>query len=324
YAGRLEGFNFAPDIGARDGARSLLAAANKALRRDVGERVRGLAGAADDAFALTLDGFIAWQGHKIARLVASEDPLEPRVEVLPADLLEPPHREAIRRRLSAWLAIHLGHALAPLFALRAAQLKGVARGLAFELSQALGCLPTRVVGDRVATLDAAGRQALAALGVVVGEAALFLPALKDARRIALRALLWSIHVGRHRPPPPPLVSFPRPPEHDDAFLAACLYLPTGPLYVRADRLERLARQACQLARHGPFTGTRRLAETIGVRVEDLAGPLAALGYIAIRGEGGTTFSNKPTRARRRRVRRSVAPNPDSSSPFAALNRLVRK
>ena len=324
YAGRLEGFNFAPDVGAREGARPLLAAANKALRRDVGERVRGLSGDTDEAFTLTPDGFIAWQGHKVARLTASEDPLEPRVEVLPADLLEPPHREAIRRRLSAWLAAYLARAQAPLFALRAAQLRGVARGLAFELSQALGCLPARAVRERVATLDAPSRRTLTALGVLIGEAALFLPALKDARRTALRALLWSIHVGRHRPPPPPLISFPRPPDGDDAFLAACLYLPTGPFYVRADRLERLARQAGQLARHGPFTATRRLAETIGVRVDDLAGPLAALGYIAERGASGVTFSDKRKQARRRRLRRRVAPGADPASPFAALNRLVRK
>ncbi len=40
FAGKLEGFNFAEDSGARDGARTLLAAANKALRRDIGDRVR--------------------------------------------------------------------------------------------------------------------------------------------------------------------------------------------------------------------------------------------------------------------------------------------
>ena len=53
---------------------------------------------------LTAQGDLAWDNAPVARLVPGPDMLEPRVEILPSDLLEGPHREAIRRRLTQGFA----------------------------------------------------------------------------------------------------------------------------------------------------------------------------------------------------------------------------
>ena len=117
-AGVLEGFRFRADRGAGEGSRGLLAAANRALRDLVRERVQALEGEDDAAFRLGPGAELVWRGAGVARLTAGEAALAPHVDVLPSDLVDPPLRERVRRRLAAWVEGHLRQALAPLFALR--------------------------------------------------------------------------------------------------------------------------------------------------------------------------------------------------------------
>ncbi len=318
FAGRLEGFSFVADATAKDSARALLSAANRAVRRDVGDRVRRFTGSEDEAFALDDRGQLLWQGQPIARLAAGEHALAPKVELLPSDLLDSQHREAVRRRLGEWLMRHLHGRLRPLYRLEKALLTGAARGIAFELASALGAVPRRRVAPLIRTLARKDRKAMSDGGVVIGEAAVFLPALKrDAR---LRALLWSIANGRLLPPlPEGRLSLPRRRDLPPELMAACGYLPAGPLYVRVDRLERLAGAVRRLARQGPFHITPDLAGLIAAGPGELAGVLDALGYTGS-GEGDRLFSPKGAKARRKRGR--PPPARGTHSPFAELRRLV--
>ena len=318
FAGKLEGFNFAADAGARDGARTLLAAANKALRRDVGDRVRRFVSAPDDAFALDPRGLVRWQEFPVARLVPGDTPLTPRAEILPADLLEPRHRDEIRRRLQDWLDAHIARTLGPLLALRDAPLAGTARGLAFAVASQLGCASRHAVADQLAALTGPEHQSLTSAGVHIGQAAVHLPALRGRASLALRALLWACARGQDpaavgaalphgRSVPANAVTLPA------EFMAACSYLPAGPLYVRVDRLEGLATRLRGLAKRGPFAATDDLGIAIGAAPADLAGVLAALGYRAM---PGMVFVPRPAS---RRARPAAAP--DVHSPFAGLHKL---
>ena len=240
--GRLDGFAFRADPGVAEERRPRAAGRRepRACARTSGERVERLVRADDGAFALDEHGTLRWNDHAVARLVAGGEILAPRIELLPSELLEPAHREALRRRLVAWLDLHLARALAPLWRLRAAPLAGPARGLAFELVAALGIACRRAACLALtAALRAADRQALAGLGVVAGEAACFLPALRDRRSLALRGLLWRVFAGAAgAPPPPPAgLSAPRIPER-----------PGGARRGRADAAGGTARRARRPAR----------------------------------------------------------------------------
>jgi ATP-dependent RNA helicase SUPV3L1/SUV3 len=321
-AGRLQGFNFVADAeAAREGSREFLAAANKALRRDVSARVRRFVTAGDDDFSLDERGSVRWHGQPVGRLAAGDHVLAPRVEALPADLLEPRHRDEVRRRMQDWARGHIARALAPLFALRDASLSGAARGLAYELAARLGCAPRSAVMEQVSALKPEDRSALAALGVHIGTAAVFLPALKSGNSVVLRALLWACATGHE--PAEALAVLPRArsaPRSRSAlpeeFYAAAFYLPAGPRYVRADRLEGLATRLRGFAKRGPFTATEDLAAAIGAPANELAGIVAALGYRAM---PGMVFV--PRRAGSQRQRET---GPDSASPFASLGRLKRR
>ncbi|MBL27963.1 MAG: disulfide oxidoreductase, partial [Rhodospirillaceae bacterium] len=123
FVGRLKGFDFAPDEDVRVGEdKALRAAANRALKSEIGRRVAQLANSPDDSFALSDNGLLLWDGDPVARLSAGPDVLSPAVEVLPSDYLDTVSRERVRRRLADWLAHRIAGLVRPLFKARKASL----------------------------------------------------------------------------------------------------------------------------------------------------------------------------------------------------------
>ena len=324
-AGRLDGFNFVADADARDGGgRDLLAAANKALRRDIGDRVRRFSAAADGDFSLDEQGTVRWHGQAVGKLLAGDQPLRPRIETLPADLLEPQHRDAVRRRMQDWVDGHLQRSLAPLYGLQDAALSGAARGLAYALCANLGCASRRAVAAQIDALAKADRPRLAELGVHIGSIAVFVPALKGRDSAKLRALLWACAQGHDFARSLAAVPSHSSVRRNDAslpagFYAACSFLPAGPLYVRVDRLEGLAGRLRGLARRGPFAATPDLAKAIAAGPADLAAVLAALGYRAM---PGMVFVPRAVRKSGRGAEGRAGS--DTDSPFASLGQLMHR
>ena len=264
-AGLIDGFRFRPDREVREGSRGLLAAANRALSGLVRERVEALEREDDSSFALGPGAEVLWRGAAVARLVAGEGAIQPRVDVLSSDLLDPPLRERVRRRLAGWLESHLRQALPPLFALRDGAPPGVVRGLAFTLVEGLGAVSRRSVAQQVAALTPDDRKTLASLGVTVGRLTLFLPALLRPDSARLRARLFAVQQGRPAVSGPDgEPSVPGDPRMPAAFYLACGYLPAGPRAVRLDRLERAAAVASRLSHAGPFLPPRDLAPDPGL------------------------------------------------------------
>jgi ATP-dependent RNA helicase SUPV3L1/SUV3 len=279
-AGVLEGFRFRPDREVRESSRGLLAAANRALRDLVRERVEALEREEDSGFALGPGAELQWRGAGVARLVAGESALSPQVEVLASDLLDPPLRERVRRRLAAWLEADVRAVLGPLFALRDGAPAGAARGLAFALAEGLGAVARRTVARQVAALTPDDRRELSRLGVTTGRLAVFLPALLRPGAMRLRARLFSIREGRPAeagPDGPP--SVPSDPQQPGAFYLACGYLPAGPRAVRLDRLERAAAVVSRLSREGPFVPPRELPSILGCPPDEVPALLTAIGYV---------------------------------------------
>jgi len=279
-AGVLDGFRFRPDRSVQEGSRGLLAAANRALRDLVRERVDGLERDADSGFALGPGAEVLWRERGVARLAAGDSALAPQVEVLASDLLDPPLRERIRRRVATWLDAHLRSVLGPLFALRDGARPGAARGIAFALLEGLGAVSRRTVAQQVGALTADDRRDLGRLGVTVGRLAVFLRPLLQPESMRLRGRLFWIHEGRSAeagPDGPP--SVPRDTRLPPAFYLACGYLPAGPRAVRLDRIEHAASIASRLSRGGPFVRPRELPKALGCRPEEVPPVLTSLGYV---------------------------------------------
>ncbi|HLH50759.1 MAG TPA: helicase, partial [Roseiarcus sp.] len=139
------------------------------------------------------DGAIRWLGDPIAKLVAGEKLLQPRALILADDAVTNGAKEIAQRRVDLWLAAHVKRLLGPLIELEAGEgLDGAARGVAFQLGEALGVLERSRVAPEVKGLDQNARGALRKLGVRFGAYYLFLPALlKPAPRV-LALQLWAL------------------------------------------------------------------------------------------------------------------------------------
>jgi ATP-dependent RNA helicase SUPV3L1/SUV3 len=242
--GRIEGFRFAPEA-ARDEAdqKTVLSAALRALRQELPARLEKFATSPDAAIGIDEKLRLTWGGGAIARLLPGPDPLSPKVEPLSSDLLDGPAREAVRKRCADWLEASIKKSLPDLMAAREAELSGAARGVVFQLGEALGAMPRAPIEDQIAAMTDADRKALARAGVRLGVYTVFIPTMLKPGAIRTRALLWTIFRERETIPSLPAegrTSVVITPEMDRDFLAAVGYLPMGDRAIRADMVERLA------------------------------------------------------------------------------------
>jgi ATP-dependent RNA helicase SUPV3L1/SUV3 len=302
--GRLDGFMFAPDASAAGSeAKALNAAAQKALAGEIEARATKLSQASNDQIVLATDGALRWTGDLVGKLTAGDDTLRPRVRVIADEQLTGPARELVQTRLDLWLKTHIEKLLAPLFSLTAAEdVTGMARGVAFQLVEALGVLERQKVAEEVKGLDQPARATLRKYGVRFGAYHIYLPALLKPAPRALATQLWAI---RHESPDAKGVgellhlaasgrtSIPVEPETPKPLYRTAGYRICGERAVRVDILERLAdliRPALSWREgvpgpkpDGVFDGrgfliTGAMTSLTGASGEDFASILRSLGY----------------------------------------------
>src|SRR5262245_2314468 len=197
HVGQLAGFRFTPDPDAAgEAAKTLNAAAQKALASEIDGRARRLSEAVDDAFSLANDGVIRWLGEAVGTICAGAHALRPRVSILADEQLTGHALAMAQQRLDLWLAQHVSKLLGPLLELEKGEgLEGIARGLAFQIAESLGVLERARVTEAVKSLNQDDRAALRKHGVRFGAYHIYLPnVIKPAPR-ALAAQLHALKQG---------------------------------------------------------------------------------------------------------------------------------
>jgi ATP-dependent RNA helicase SUPV3L1/SUV3 len=204
-----------------------------------------------------------------------------------------------------------------LLRLRHAEFDGAARGLVYQLCEALGMLPARAVAPQCAALRGKDRKLLAKHGVRLGTETVYLEGMLKRDAMAGAALLWSIHNQLDAPKLPGGVAAPRDRMVGEDAYRAIGYRVLGPRILRVDKVEGLAAAARRLARHGAFGVTPELLGLASASRHDLAAMLSDLGYRALHDENGITFHARP--AKKRVI---AADRPRADSPFAKLAALT--
>ena len=302
--GRLDGFMFAPDASAAGSeAKTLNSAAQKVLASEIEARATKLSQAANEQIVLANDGALRWTGDLVGKLVAGDDTLRPRVRILADEHLTGPARELVQTRLDLWLKSQIEKLLAPLFSLTVADdITGMARGIAFQLVEALGVLERQKVAEEVKGLDQPSRALLRKYGVRFGAYHIYLPILLKPAPRALATQLWAL---KHEAPDAKGVtellhlaasgrtSIPIDKETPKPLYRTAGYRVCGERAVRVDILERLAdliRPALSwregVATPKPdgafdgrgFTVTGAMTSLTGASGEDFASILRSLGY----------------------------------------------
>jgi ATP-dependent RNA helicase SUPV3L1/SUV3 len=302
--GRLDGFLFVADASSGGSeAKALQNAAQKALTGEIGVRATRLAEAPDDQFVLATDGTIRWTGAAVGKLIAGEQVLRPRVRVIADEHLTGAPRDAVDARLDKFVKSHLEKLLGPLFVLSAAEdVTGIARGVAFQLVEALGALDRQKVADDVKGLEQPSRATLRKYGVRFGAYHIYIPALLKPGPRALATQLFALtHEGPESKGLDELLtlagsgrtSIPFNREIDPALYRTAGYRVCGERAVRVDILERLAdlirpALAWRESATGPkpsgafpgggFTVFNGMTSLTGASGEDFASILRSLGY----------------------------------------------
>jgi ATP-dependent RNA helicase SUPV3L1/SUV3 len=302
--GRLDGFVFVADASSGGSeAKALQNAAQKALAGEISARAVRLAEAPDDQFVLAADGTLRWIGAAVGKLQASEELLRPRIRIIADEHLTGAPRESVEARLNAWLKAHIEKLLGPLAELAAASdVTGIARGVAFQLVEALGVLDRTQVADQVKALDQPARATLRKYGVRFGAYHIYVPALLKPAPRRLATQLWTLrHDGTDGKVLDELLhlagsgrtSIGADPAFDPTLYRTTGYRVCGARAVRVDILERLAdliRPALAWREDAPgprppgavtgggFTVVNTMTSLIGASGEDFASILRALGY----------------------------------------------
>jgi ATP-dependent RNA helicase SUPV3L1/SUV3 len=302
--GRLDGFTFAPDAAeAGSDAKALQATAQKALAGEIDARAEKLSAAPDDQFVLTSEGTIRWTGDAVGRLTAADDALHPRIRIIADERLSGAPREAVERRLDLWLKTHIEKLLGPLFELsKAEDVTGIARGIAFQLIEAMGVLERSKIAAEMKDLDQPSRATLRKYGVRFGAYHIYVPALLKPAARALASLLWALKQsnvdlsalsGAQHLAASGRTSFPVDKALPRDAYRVLGYRQCGERAVRVDILERLAdliRPALAWRETSPgekppgafdgrsFVVTQAMTSLTGSAGEDFASILRALGY----------------------------------------------
>jgi ATP-dependent RNA helicase SUPV3L1/SUV3 len=302
--GRLDGFVFVADASSGGSeAKALQNAAQKALASEIATRATRLAEAPDGQFVLAADGTLRWMGAAVGKLQAGEEVLRPRVRIIADEHLTGAPREAVESRLNAWLKSHIEKLLGALSELEAAtDVTGIARGVAFQLIEALGVLDRQRVAEEVKGLEQPARASLRKYGVRFGAYNIYLPVLLKPSPRSLAVQLWALrHDGPQNKGLDDLLhlagsgrtSIPINREIDPVLYRTAGYRVCGERAVRVDILERLAdlirpalawRDGAPGAKPpgafpgGGFTVVNGMTSLSGASGEDFASILRSLGY----------------------------------------------
>jgi len=312
HIGHLHGFHFVPDPQAdTTEAKTLRNAASKALAGEIEARADRFAETPDTTLVLSNDGTIRWMGDPVAKLEPGDKLFEPRVRILSDEHLTGPARDKVDNRLRAWLKAYVVRLLGPVMDLETnAELTGLARGIAFQVGEALGVLERAKVLNEVRSLDQDARAALRKAGVRFGAYHLYLPALlKPAPRV-LATQLWALQNGgldqkgideiAHLAQSG-RTSIPVDPEIAAGLYRAAGFRVCGGRAVRVDILERLADLIRPAIAYRPgitpgeppagaadgdgFVPTVAMTSLVGCAGEDFATILKSLGYAMERRPG---------------------------------------
>ena len=315
--GRLDGFVFTPDISDSDEKAMILAAARKGLPEEIERRVRAVLASADEAFKLQPSGQIEWRETPLAKLLKSDNPYQPRIVMADSELVTTDQMARMQERLEQFIRDHVSHILGALVALEnptapspapaqqdakaseapaegekpaeeaaspapapSAPLSGAAKGIAFQLYEHFGTMPSYKVSAQLKELSETDKPQLARLGIRLGVETIYMTEMLKPATIKLRSVLWSVHHGNfpeQGPPPEGRVSIDVIEGVADDYWLVTGYRRLGTKIMRVDMVERVSALVRAEARGGPFKMTDDMLSLAGVGRDEMKAMILDLG-----------------------------------------------
>lgn len=274
--GWFNGFHFNPDHEGKTTfeAREVLRAVRPALQHEAGVRAERLVNAAAPDITLNPKGELLWERAVVGRICKGSALLKPSAEVVAGEWLKGEARNKVEARLRQRVVVWLEKTISPLLQVTRLRLSPSARGVAFQLTESLGCMQRDPVAGLIAQFTKEDRTALGACGVHLGSALVWIDSLWTPEAMRARALLWAAWHEAPLPPPPQGKSLPAGDLPKGAWHAMG-YSVFANRAVRADIVEAFI----PLLHQTPAPPPANLARNLGLGETDFQAVLHALGYI---------------------------------------------
>jgi ATP-dependent RNA helicase SUPV3L1/SUV3 len=291
--GRLDGFAFRVDAGAKAGDRKLLlAAAERHLAAHLRQKARDVKMADDSEFALGPDGdgkpAIFWKGEMLGRLTKGRNLMQPLFAPSKAvGGLEGDSLREITDRAQGWIDAQLLKAMGGIVALQAlaqeAEVDGNVRALAVQLADAGGIAGRQYLADAIAALPKEARGAARKGGIVFGALDIYHHSALKPAAAKWRAALFAARDDHAMPELPPESAvhlkewkFAHPADARNAG-----YRRIGDEYVRIDLAERVIKKAHEARGQGNHFGMdMAFATSLGISDDGLKALMRDAGFRA--------------------------------------------
>ena len=289
FVGRLDGFRFIQDGGATGKEAVILKTASaQALVPHLTLRAERFYNASDTEIDFTDQGGLMWGDQAVGKMIAGEGLLKPRIVIFADETIDIDFKLKIERRLQHFVDRKIGALFEPLILMeKDSNLTGIARGLGFQLIQAMGILPRKEVIEDVKALNQDARGLLRKHGVRFGQFTIFMPLLLKPAPTRLRVLLWSLAQKLEEfpsSPPPGLVTIPCDPHAPAGYYTLAGYHKCNSRAIRIDMLERLADLIRAEDTRSGFEATAEMLSITGTTLEQFSNLMQGLGYSVVSGE----------------------------------------
>ena len=289
FLGRLDGFRFTLDESASsEEIKTLRSASMSALAAEFTRRADKLYLSPDSEIDVTEQGGLMWGTDAIGKLEKGDTPLTPKVRVFVDDYAGPDVAEKVERRLTHWIGRKIAALFEPLIQMRDDEaVTGLAKGVAFQLIEAMGIIPRGKIASDVKQLAQEERGLLRKHGVRFGQHNIFLPALLKPAPARMRLILWSLWRELEDfpdAPPPGHVTIPALNGAPEGYYEMVGYRLCGARALRIDMLERLADLLRPMDVRAGFEATPDMLSITGCTLEQLADILGNMGFKAEKGE----------------------------------------
>ncbi len=150
----------------------------RSFPRSSAMRARRVAAAKNDAFKVTRAGRVLWRDEEIATLDVGRRSAEAQRDAAGRRASERADKEKVQARLETWITDTIAERLKPLVDIsKAEDISGLARGIAFRLTETFGVLKRDSVAEEIKSLDQEARAQLRKYGVRFGAFNIYFPLL---------------------------------------------------------------------------------------------------------------------------------------------------
>ena len=283
YMGRLNGMKLELDLKSgslKTDIKSLRKAARQAIAPELMKRVNKII--ESGVIKLNDDHKIYWVDNPIAYITRGKNYLNPKLELLVDEAIDPESKEKLKIYLEKKLNELISSELSNLVNLSKTKFKNnYARALCYQLFENNGVIKREAIHQMMKNISKEDRFSLRKVGVKIGRYHIFLPRMLKPSAVELRVKLWKLYFPEDKKniiPKFGLNFLKNETKKNNKFLLICGFENFNKFYIRVDILERLFLRIIENTKNGAFKTDSDMINLIGCSKENFFKLLELMEY----------------------------------------------